>query len=285
MLVVSPLDEDAISGATHSHADAIIVDLASRTSPAHREEARGRAATILGALTERDAELLLWTDAAGIEADLDVCVPGSFAGVVVAPEDASEIQTIDRALTTWEALNNVPSGTITLELVIATAKSVQHVEKMAGASDRIVALAIDEQRLLEELGTAPSDNVDRLLYYRGRVSMAAASAELQAHALGHAEGTIEDRAEAGREAGLRGALCFDASAVEPLNRGFSPSNDEVEAARQILDAMQSAIDGGTGAVAVSQGQMADLANIRGAQATIAWSDAVRVRDDVVVSAS
>ena len=44
--------------------------------------------------------------------------------------------------------------------------------------------------------------------------------------------------------------------------------------------MQDAIDDGRGAVAVSSGQMADLANVRGAVAVIAWGEAVREREAV-----
>ena len=283
--MVSPLDADAISGAINGHADAIVVDLASRTPPIHREESRSRVTTALRDLTARGAELLLWTDAAGIEADLEACAPGSFGGVVVASDDDLAIQTVDKILSAWEAAHGVPAGTLNIELVIATGKAVQNVERLAVSSSRVVALALDDAMLLEEMGAAPSGHEDRLLYHRGRVSIAAASVRLQAHALGYANGTVEDRAVAGREGGLRGAFCFYSYEVAACNVGFSPPDDEVDAARLILDSMNSSIEDGKGAVAVSQGHMADLANIRGAQATIAWSDAVKEREGSIIGAS
>ena len=277
LLVVSPLDDGALLDAARSDADAIVVDLNSRVPKAHRDAARRSASTALQRLTNSGAELLLWTDAEGASADLAACDGSSFAGVVAAVDTLEETHSIDAALTAWESAHNVPNGTLTMELTLASAKAVLDAVRLDAASQRTVALALDNEKLLGEMGVSASDVSDSLLYHRGRMVVAARSAGVQAHGLGHAKGTTFDRAVAGRQAGLRGALCFDASEVASLNSGFSLPNQELEAARQMLEAMQVAVDGGRGAVAVSNGQMADLANVRGAQAAIAWSEAVRER--------
>ena len=265
--------------------DAIVFDLASRTPADHREEARCVVPDVLRHFAVKEIELLLWTDGQGVASDIESCAPGSFIGVVLSCDDPTEVQAVDRALTEWESSHGIPTGALTIELVFSTNKAVQNVERLATASSRIVALAMDDEMLLEEMRATPSSNQDRLLYHRGRISIAAASVGLQAHALGYANGTVEDRAQSSREAGFRGALCFDSHEVASCNAGFSPSRHEVDTARLIQDAMHSAIEDGKGAVAVSQGQMADLANVRGALATIAWSDAVKKREDPRVSGS
>ena len=108
--------------------------------------------------------------------------------------------------------------------------------------------------------------------------MAAFSSGLQVHALGNAGGRFKERAIAARQAGLRGLFCFNASDVAAINIGFHASFREVQKAQRVLKTMEEAINKGRGAVAVSSGQMADLANIRGAQELIAWNNAVKNRE-------
>ena len=83
------------------------------------------------------------------------------------------------------------------------------------------------------------------------MAVAARSAGIQSHALGRHEGTLIERSVAARQAGLRGALCFDSSDVASINAGFSPPHQEIQAAQQVLDAMKAAVDGGRGAVATN----------------------------------
>jgi citrate lyase subunit beta/citryl-CoA lyase len=278
LLVVSPLDDGELLNAARSAADAIVVDLASRVPKARRDDARRSASAALQQLAISGAQLLLWTDVEGVASDLAACGLSSFAGVIVAVDAPEAVQGIDAALTLWESANNVPNGTLTIEVVLASAKAVQHAEGIAIASQRTVALALDDEKLLGEMGVAAFDTLDRLLYCRGKMVVAARSAGVQAHALGHVAGEAFDRAVAGRQAGLRGALCFDPTKASSINDGFSLPAQELEAARQVLEAMQVAVDGGRGAVAVSSGQMTDLANARGAQAVIEWSNAVQERE-------
>ena len=277
LLVVSPLDDGAVLDAARSSADAIVVDLASRVPKIHRDDARRSASNALQQLAGSGAELLLWTDAEDVAADLAACVGGSFAGVLAAVDESEEVHSIDAALTAWESANHVPNGTLTIELVLASAKAVLNAERLASMSQRTAALALDDEMLLGEMGVSVSDSSDRLLYHRGKLVVASRSAGIQAHALGHAKDTTFDRAVAGRQTGFRGTLCFDSTKVSSINDGFSLPYQELEAARQVLEAMQVAVDSGRGAVAVADGQMADLANVRQAQAVIAWGEAVRER--------
>jgi citrate lyase subunit beta/citryl-CoA lyase len=278
LLVVSPLDDGALTDAANSVADAIVLDLASRIPEHQRGDARRATAFPLERLSSGGAELLLWTDADGIEADLTACGRGAIVGVLTAVDTPEEVHIIHEALNRWEAANNVPTSATTLELVVATAKAVQNADRLAAASPRTVAMALDDAMLLGELGVATPDTSDTLLYHRGRMAVAARSAGIQAHALYYAGATAHDRAVVARQTGLRGSLCFNPDDVAAINVGFSPSRHEVDAARQVLDAMQVAIEGGRGSVAVSSGQMADLANVRGANSIIAWDEAVQRRD-------
>ena len=282
MVVVSPLDDAALRDAADSVADAIVVDLASRVHESQRDDARHAASSALARLSISGAELLVWTDAEGVAADLAACGSGSIAGVVAAVDTPEEAHSIDNALDTWESANTALNGTTTMEFVLASAKAMGNVDQLAAASRRTVALALDDEMLLLEMGISASGTSNKLTFHRGKMAVSARSAGIQAHALGFVGDSLLDMAAAARQAGLRGALCFDSTEVASLNAGFSPPTEEIEAARQVLEAMQIAVDGGRGAVAVSSGQMADLANVRGAQAIIAWSEAVEARESLCI---
>ena len=63
-----------------------------------------------------------------------------------------------------------------------------------------------------------------------------------------------------------------------LNEGFSPSSAEVEQAHRVKDAVEAAVQGGQGAVALADGSVADLATFRHSQAVLEWDAAVRARE-------
>ena len=278
LLVASVLDEEALLNAAHCLADSIVLDIACRVPKPLRDNARRRIPSLLDDLSTSRAELLLWTDAEGVEADLGGCAPASFRGVLVTVDDPSEIRVIDTALSSWEQIHGLPDHTLNMELVIASAKGVNNADKLAKSSRRNVAMALDEAMLLREQGLSTSDSPGKLHYHKGKVAMAAFSSGLQVHALGNAGGRFKERAIAARQAGLRGLFCFNASDVAAINIGFHASFREVQKAQRVLKTMEEAINKGRGAVAVSSGQMADLANIRGAQELIAWNSAVKNRE-------
>ena len=281
LLVVSVLDEEALWDTAHCLADAIVLDITRRVPKPLRDDARRRIPIVLEALSNNRTELLLWTDADGIAADLAGCAAYSFGGVVATVDNPSEVRAIDSALTSWEQTHGMFDDTLNLELVIANARAVNNASELAKVSRRSVAIAVDEAMLLREQGLTTSDSPGKLLYHKGKVAIAASSAGLQVHALGNSGRTFKERAMAGRQAGLRGSLCFNSTEIAPINIGFRPSYQELQKARRVLQTMQDAINKGRGAVRISSGQMADLANIRGAQALITWNDAVKNREAIV----
>ena len=131
LLVVSPLDDRALTDAANSVADAIVVDLTSRIPKTWRDDARRATPSALERLSSSGADLLLWTDAEAAAADLAVCSPGTIAGVVAGVDTPEEVHSIDDALATLEPANNIPKGTLTMELVLASANALGPVAQLA----------------------------------------------------------------------------------------------------------------------------------------------------------
>ena len=54
--------------------------------------------------------------------------------------------------------------------------------------------------------------------------------------------------------------------------------DRVEQAHRVKDAVEAAVQGGQGAVALPDGTVADMATFRHSQAVLEWAAAVRARE-------
>ena len=279
LLAVSPLDGRALSDAAASGADAIVLDLARGPAAHRRDEARASLAAAIESLAGSGAELLLWTDAGGVEADLRGCDGVGVSGVLVTAASTDDVAAVDTVLSDWEAGRSTPSGALTAEVVLASAAAVHGCVDIASASRRVVAVALDEQSLLRYSGMGSAGRRDLAGYCRGAVVIAARTAGVQAHGsvAAGAGALAAGYANSGRRTGLRGAICFDADTVSLINAGFSPSAAEVESARRALAAMEAAVAEGRGAIAASPGTMADLANVRQAQAVVDRAEAIHRR--------
>ncbi|MCY4624923.1 MAG: aldolase/citrate lyase family protein [Chloroflexi bacterium] len=280
LLVVSPLDRDALERAVGAGADAVVLDVARGPAAHRREEARRGLGAAIASVAQSGAEVLLWTDAGGAGADLAAC-EGGVSGVLAAAESAADVASVDGALRAWEAARGLGPGSVNIAVVLATGAAVRGCDDIAGGCSRVVALVVDERALVRSAGENAAARRELAAYYRGAVVVAAKALGVQAHgAVAPGSGALAaGYATMGRRMGLRGALCFDADAVSLVNAGFSPTEGEVTAARRVLSAMEDAVAGGRGAIAASPGTMADLANVRQAQAVVDRAEAIRRRHD------
>ena len=286
LLVVPPLDRDALERASLAGADAIVLDMARGAAAHRREEARRGLGEAVASLAQSRADVLLWTDTAGVAGDLDAAgvepgEGGGISGVLATAESADDVARLESALADWEAKGAAARGGANIEVVPASGAAVQGCAAIAASGSRVVALVMDEQALLRSAGENAAARRDLAAYYRGAVVVAAKALGVQAHgAVAPGAGALAaGYATMGRRMGLRGALCFDADAVSLINAGFSPTEAEVESARRVLSAMEDAVASGRGAIAASSGTMADLANVRQAQAVVDRAEAIRRRHD------
>jgi citrate lyase subunit beta / citryl-CoA lyase len=111
----------------------------------------------------------------------------------------------------------------------------------------------------------------RFHYAMHRIIVAARAAGLRA-----VDGPVADhRDEKGlrqssllaRSLGFDGKWCIHPAQIETVNDVFSPTNEEVEWARKVVQAYEEANAAGRGAITV-EGQMIDAASIRMARNTL-----------------
>jgi len=128
-----------------------------------------------------------------------------------------------------------------------------------------------------DMGINLSREGTELFYARSHIAVAARAAEVQAIDtpwidVADREGLVQD-SERGRQLGFRGKLLIHPSQIEPVNKVFSPSEDEVEYAGKVVEAFSEAEAKGLGAISLD-GKMIDVANFRQAQDLIALAEAI-----------
>ena len=154
-------------------------------------------------------------------------------------------------LETTAELRQFATAGIPIIGVIETARGVANVETLGAAqSSHLAALAFGAEDFVTDVGGRRTPEGLEVLYARSRVVLAARASGLQALDLVYVnirddEGFRRD-AQMGRQLGYSGKMCIVPRQVEIANAVFSPSAEEMESARRLLAAFESAQASGRG---------------------------------------
>lgn len=202
---------------------------------------------------------------------------GNRVDVIVVPkvEDPAEIRAIDYLLNQIEMRMGYRQP-IGLQASIETARGMVQVERIADSCRRLEALVFgvaDYAASLTMMSKGVSGHGDAEDFYPGhrwhfplsRLAMAAKAAGLAA--IDAPYGSYQDSEGLERSCWLSAALGFDGkwaihpNQIETINRVYSPSPEDAERARKILEAYELAATQGAGSLAMD-GKMVDAASIR-----------------------
>jgi citrate lyase subunit beta/citryl-CoA lyase len=195
------------------------------------------------------------------------------------PEDLHVVATL---LYQIELSVGLEPGGIKIEAQLESAEGLVNVDGIARATQRLTALhfgpgdyAASVRMPQRSIGTMDEwDEVypgHRFHYAMHRIVVAARAAGLRA-----VDGPVADhRDEEGlresclvaRSLGFDGKWCIHPAQIETVNDVFSPTEEEVEWARKVVQAYEEANAAGRGAISVD-GQMIDAASVRMARNTL-----------------
>lgn len=252
-----------IEKAAQVGADAIVVDLEDAVAPAEKDESRrttirvtsGLDPIIRGRVFVRvNPALSRW-----FSEDVSVVAASGLAGVVLPKFDSQEalellhgeLQSLDRS----------------------DARIIVGIETLRGVHDcyELLKSGVDgayfgAEDFVADLGGRRTGPGSEVLYARSRLSMSAHLRGVpvidQAVVKVHDEERFRLDAHEGRALGFCGKLCLHPLQVELANEIFSPSDEEIEHARRVLEVARS----GVGTV---NGEMVDEVHVRMARAIIA----------------
>jgi citrate lyase subunit beta/citryl-CoA lyase len=273
-----------------SGADALILDLEDSVPPAEKPQARARVRDFLG---ERGLPLYVrvngfsreGTGSEWLQADLEEVVRKGLSGVILPKaESGEEIQELDRRLGSLEDRSGLPRGSVGIIPFIESARGVQRAYEVLTASKRVVSVCFGsaaEGDLVADLGCSWSPEGTELLYARSKVLLEARSAGI-AHPLDGVFTNLEDEAGLIRDAtnarrlGYRGKTVIHPRQIPPVNRVFSPSEEEISYWRELAAAFAEGEKRGLGAITF-RGKMIDRATLRRAQDILSLAEAIEKR--------
>jgi len=140
-------------------------------------------------------------------------------------------------------------------------KKVALITGAAGGIGRAIALAFGAGDLTLDLGAKLTQTGEELLFARSYLVWASRLAGIYAVDapfmldVKDAEG-LSAEARRSRQLGFRGKFCIHPAQVGPVNEIFSPTPEEVERARKIIEAYDLATSKGEGAIAL-EGEFVD----------------------------
>ncbi len=260
--------------------DSIVMDLEDGVALSQKDAAR---ATVLQALQSLDfgrCERLVRVNPVGselLEVDMDATIAGRPDGYVIPKVDFDEqVQAVAEYLTLEERRRGWPVGGIKLLPIIETALGVMNVREIALADKRIDALLFGAEDLAGDMGALRTAASWEVFYARSAVVTAAKAYQMQAidqvcFDLTDLAG-FEAECQFGRQLGYDGKMIIHPRQVEPAQRIFAPSPDEIERAQRILSAYAEQQAAGVGAFAMD-GRMVDMPVVRAAEDMVARAQA------------
>ncbi len=223
-----------------------------------------------------------------VEADLETVVwPGLSKINYPKAEHAWEIGKLDRIISRLERERGIRPYTVEIGANIETAMGVANAHEIASASPRVRefggATGYDMSR---DLGVEMFVGFDQFVYGKGEVELAARALGLEVHTApftANSTGSVSDpdrafrEAEAARKCGLRVGGGLHPNVVEPQNRGFTPTEDEIADARDVLQHYRE-LARGSETWAEVDGKTVDRYEAARAREILDWERQVRQRD-------
>lgn len=279
-ILTTPASSEAMMNkAAASDADYVLIDLEDSVAPSRKALARSAACA---AITDLDwgrktvgvrvnavgspwilDDLLELVGAAGDKLDV-ICV-----SKVTGPDD---LRFVSRILDHVEPSARLPIG---IDVLVEEAQAVVELHAVVGSSPRIECIAFGPgdyaASLRADIGSG-IEGTGHAAFARNLIVVAARGAgavpiDGPYADFSDAEG-FQRESLAARRSGFAGKWVIHPSQIAAANEAFTPTDAEARKARAVCDAYQSALENGTGAVAVD-GQMIDAATFRLAEEVLA----------------
>ncbi|MCY3994602.1 MAG: L-malyl-CoA/beta-methylmalyl-CoA lyase [Rhodobacter sp.] len=206
---------------------------------------------------------------------------------------AADVYAVDALVTAVEASVG-RARRVSLEVIIESAAGIVHVEDIAASSDRLQAMSLGAADFAASMGMRTTGiggtQENYYMVHEGKRhwpdpwhwAQTAIVAACRAHGVLPVDGPFGDFsddegfvAQARRSAtlGMVGKWAIHPRQVSLANEVFTPSEEQVMEAREILDAMERAGQEGSGAT-VYRGRLVDLASIRQAEVIVRQAEMI-----------
>ena len=166
-----------------------------------------------------------------------------------------DIYFFDKLLETIEFEKGFPIGTFKIIALIETASAVLHAEEICSASNRVVAIAFGNEDYLTDIQGINDETASTLFTARAMIAMAARSQNVipidTVHIKVHDLEDLKTNLFIAKKLGFEGMLVLHPKELELVHEYFSPAEQEVVDAKQMIDAFKESEMNGVGVAMVN----------------------------------
>lgn len=268
-LYVAASDLRRVEKALASEADAVVLDLEDAVAPNRKGEARRQAERLLESAPPKP--LLIRVNAPGtphFEEDLRVVVGPNLFGIrLPKTEDPEKVRGVA------EALEGSGCGA-GIQCLIESALGLEFAFELARSHEKVKGVSLGEADLSADLGVRGDAG---LLYARSRVVAASRAAGLPGPVqsvytdVRNLDGLRRSTHE-GKDLGFLGRSAIHPAQLPVINEVFTPTEEEVAGAEDLLSRLEESAAGGTGAFVLEDGTFVDKAVVEAARSTLALAE-------------
>ena len=285
LLYMPANNEKFLVKAQSRSADAIILDLEDSVAPCDKVKAREICKSAIQGLSQGPSDILVRINAPlrlavrDIEAVVQQGVKGLFFPKV---ESAGILRAMDELLTSLEQERGMDIGQIKIVPMLETPKALLSAERIACSIDRNIGLILGGEDFATSAGLYPS--VETLTYPKIQMALAAKAAGLMPLGILDTVADFSDAdymfevAKKSAKFGFEGATCIHPTMVDALNRGFSPTQEEVKEAALIMEVMEDAWQNNHGAAQIN-GKMIDMPVYNRAKAVVERAELIKEKQN------
>ncbi len=242
----------------------IILELEDAIAPSEKERARGLVAEAAERVSQGGADVLVrvnrpWRLAVR---DLEAAVSPHVRGLVLPKVDSAEhVLALDEITASVEKERGLPVGHTLFFARIEGPKGLLNAAGICAAHPRVVAVGLGSSDYTIATGMeagGPGNAMASFLVVNAARAAGVVPLGLTGAIVGFGDlDAFRRLAEESRALGLRGAPCVHPSQVPILNEVFSPTAEELERARRVVEEYEQALAAGEGAITVD-GEFVDV---------------------------
>lgn len=258
--------EKKMTKAMEGDADIVLIDLEDAVAPDNKANARPMVHDFIKANPEQRHRL--WVrinpfDGPYTLLDLAAVMPAHPGGIMLPKVySRAEVEQLNHCLSALEVANGIEEGsTPVIVLITETAEAMFHTGDYKGAP-RVVALTWGAEDLADSIGASSNRNADgsySFTYELARSLTVLGAATAGVTAIETISADFKDlealrlRAEKVRRDGFRGMLAIHPAQIDVINKAFTPTDEEVAEAQEIVDVF--AANPGVGAIGWKGGML------------------------------
>ena len=240
-----------VAKARRSGADAVMLDLEDGVAPDSKDEARGKLKANLAAIRDDVKTILVRVNNEDFEtrvSDMILAMEAGADGIFLPKtETRDDIVQCDAIMSTMERRLGKALGSTELAITLETPTGILNIREICSnpGTGRIQTVAFGSEDIALELGIVATEEGTERMVGNALVVLGGAAYGMQPLGLlgdltnFHDLAVLEAAARRSYAFGFMGCYCIHPSQVPVLNRGFSPSEDEIGFARAVLRKAES----------------------------------------------